>query len=136
MLQHAVKGRLLSDGRRGGVGVGLVVEVVAVVLTGGRVVGKNVQFIHLWSGVHHHKLVLGNVCRGRCQVRDGLAFHALEVHVSTLAFLLFPGHADEGSLDVVVDDFRSTTGTLFHLLFVCWITYKCRFDIQKFCLLM
>lgn len=117
-----LKERLLSDRRRGGVGVGLVVEVVAVVMSGGRMVGKNVQFVHLRSRVHHHELVLGNVRGGCCQVRDGLALHALEVYVPTLALFLLPGHPDEGSLDVVVNDFGSTAWPLFHLFFVCWIT--------------
>ena len=84
----------------------------------------DVQFVHLRTRVHVDQLVLGNVCSGGCQVGDGLALHTLEVNMAALALLLLPGHADEGPLDVVVDDLRTATRTLLHLLFIRGVTYQ------------
>ena len=113
-----------SDTGRGGVGVRLVVVVVAVVLAAWGLVGEDVQLVHLGSRVHDHQLVLGNVCGCRRQVGDGLALHTLEVHVAALALLLLPGHPDEGPLDVVVDDLWATPRALLHLLFVGGVTWE------------
>ena len=41
---------------------------------------------------------------GLQEIGDGLALDALEVDVSTFGLLLLPGHVEEGTLDVVVDD--------------------------------
>lgn len=86
---------------------------------------QSVQLVHLRPRrLHDHKLVLGNVRGGRGQVGDGLGLDALEVHVAALPFLLLPGHADERSLDVVVDDLGATSRTPLHLLFIGWVAWR------------
>lgn len=109
-----------SECRRGSVGVRLV--VVAVVVSWSRVIGQNVQLVHLRAGVQHHQLVLWNISRCCCQVCDGFALHTLEVHVPALTLLLLPGHADEGPLHVVVNDLRPAAWPLLHLFFVSRIS--------------
>lgn len=131
MLQHA--GRRTrgtgagsegsSHGRRGSLGVGLVAVVVAVGVASGRMVGQDVQLVHLGARVKDHQLVLGDVGCRRRQIGNGFGFDALEVHVAALALFLLPRHADEGPLDVVVDDLRTTSGTLLDLLLVCGVTW-------------
>lgn len=44
--------------------------------------------------------------------------------MTALPFFLFPGHADEGTLDIVVDDLWATSGTPLHFLFVGRVTWK------------
>lgn len=86
------------------------------------VVRQDVQFVHLRPGMQRHQLVVGHVgccCR---KVADGFAFHALEVDVAALSLLFLPGHADERSLYVVVDDLGPAAGTLLHFLLVGRIT--------------
>lgn len=68
--------------------------------------------------MHDHQLVLGDVGGGCRQVGDGLALDALEVHVSAFAFLFFPGHADEGPLDVVIYDLGTPAGSFLYFFFV------------------
>lgn len=89
--------------------------------------GESVQLVHLrpWR-VHDHQLVLRNVCGSRCQVGGRLGLDALKVHVPTLAFLLLPGHPDEGALHVVVDDFWTASRASLHLLFVGWVSWEGR----------
>lgn len=89
--------------------------------------GESVQLVHLRPGrVHDHQLVLRNVCGRRCKVGGRLGLDALKVHVPTLAFLLLPGHPDEGALHVVVDDFRTASRASLHLLFVGRVSWKGR----------
>lgn len=114
-----------SDCGRGGVWVtGIVVVVVAVLGSAGGLVGEVVQLVHLRARVHVDQLVLGDICSSCSQVSDGLAFDTLEVNMAALALLLLPGHADEGPLDVVVDDLRTATRSLLHLLFIRGVTYQ------------
>lgn len=85
---------------------------------------RSVQLVYLRPrGLHDHQLVLGNVCGCRGQVSGRLGLDALEVHVAALPLLLLPGHADERTLDVVVDDLRTTSRTPLHLLFISRVAW-------------
>lgn len=62
---------------------------------------------------------------GGDEVWDAPAADALEVYVSALPFLLFPGQLDERTLDVAVNDLRLAARTPLHLLLtggVSWDT--------------
>lgn len=72
--------------------------------------------------MQRHQLVVRRVRRRRSQVADRFALHALEVDVAALSLLFLPGHADERSLHVVIDDLGSAAGTLLHFLLVGRIT--------------
>lgn len=113
-----------SDSRWWCIRVRLVAVVVAVVIPTRWVIRQDVQFIHLGARVHHHQLVLGDVCCCCCQVSDGLGLDALEIHMATFTLFFFPGHADEGPLDVVVNDLWTATWSFFHLLFVCRVAWQ------------
>ena len=47
----------------------------------------------------------------------------LKIDVSTFGLFFLPGHVNERSLDVIVNDFGSASGTFAHLLFVSWIAF-------------
>lgn len=129
--RHRERTAASSDSGWRCIGIRLVAVVVAVVIPAGGVVGQDVQFVHLGARVHHHQLVLGNVGRRCRQVGDGLGLDALEVHVAAFALLLFPGHADEGPLDVVVDDLWTTSRAFFDLFFISGIT--CQHTVSSDC---
>lgn len=113
-----------SDSRWRCIRVRLIGVVVAVVIPTGWVIRQDVQFIHLGARVHHHQLVLGDVSCCRRQVGNGLWLNTLEVHMPTFTLFFFPGHADEGPLDVVVNDLWTTSWSFFDFLFICRIAYE------------
>lgn len=126
--RHWKRTSVSSDSRWRCIWIRLVAVVVAVVIPTGWVIRQDVQFIHLGTRVQHHQLVLRDVCCCCRQVGNGLGLNTLEVHMAAFTLLLFPGHADEGPLDVVVNDLWTTSWSFLDFLFICGITCQHRED--------